>query len=194
LIAVMMAQLDPGCEPFDLFLRWLSADRELAMKKHNDIMRRLNKYFVRKGCPEPEELSGETRDRVIKIISSGQNYPNPDALFYSVASKIWHEFLRKPKTEPLPAESFLPAARHETDDRELKAFCLEKCLAQLPASDRDLITRYYQGEGGNIIETRRILMAEHGGENALRVKAHRIRLKLRICMAGCMSGAGSTPQ
>lgn len=186
----MTAPLDPGREPFELFLRWLSADRELALKKHSEIMLKLNKYFSRKGCPEPEELASETRERVIKIVCASHDYPNADALFYSVASKVWHESLRKPKTEPLPAENLLPASQLETDDRELKAYCLERCLAQLSASDHDLITRYYQGEKCNMIETRRVLMTEHGGENTLRTKAHRIRLKLRVCIRACMSQAG----
>lgn len=189
--AVITVQNDPGREPFELFLHWLSPDRELALKKHNEIMRRLNKYFVRKSCPDPEELAGETRDRVIKIISTGHDYPNHDALFYSVASKVWHESLRRPRTEPLPPDQFLPTSQQETEDKELKAYCLEKCLAQLSASDRDLITRYYQGESYDTIEVRKALMIEHGGENTLRVKAYRIRIKLRTCMRACMEELGS---
>ena len=190
----MTAQSDPAHEPFEVFLRWLSADRAIALKKYDETMRKLNKHFVRKGCPDPEELACETRDRVIKIISTGQDYPNHDALFYSVASKVWYEFVRKPKMDPLPGDDLLPRVQQETEDKELKARCLERCLSQLPASDRDLITRYYQGEGDKIIEIRRVLMAEHGGENTLRIKAFRIRSKLRGCMRACMTDPGSESQ
>src|SRR5215472_1454690 len=59
--AVMTAYApDPG--PFEKFLLWLSADSDLALKKHREIMRMITRYFVRKGCPEPEELAGRTRD------------------------------------------------------------------------------------------------------------------------------------
>jgi DNA-directed RNA polymerase specialized sigma24 family protein len=179
-------------ESFELFLHWLSPDRELALKKHNEMMGRLCKYFVRKNCLDPEELAGETRDRVVKIISAGHDYPNHDALFYSVASKVWHEWVRKPKPEPLPPDRFIPTSQPETEDKELKAYYLEKCLAQLPASDRDLITRYYQGN--DTIEARKALMSEYGGENTLRVKAYRIRIKLRTCMRAYMDEPGSEPK
>lgn len=174
-------------EPFELFLHWLSPDRELALKKHNEIMRRLHKYFIRKNCLDPEELAGETRDRVVKIISTGHDYPNHDALFYGVASKVWYEWARKPKTEPLVPDQYFSTFQ-ETEDKELKAYYLEKCLAQLPASDRDLITRYYQGGGNDTIQARKGLMSEHGGENALRLKVYRIRIKLRTCMRAYMDG------
>jgi len=181
-------------EPFELFLHWLSPDHELALEKHNEIMRRLHKYFVRKNCSDPEELAGDTRDRVIKIITSGHNYPNQDALFYSVASKVWHEWIRKPKTEPLFPEQFLATSQQETEDKELKSYYLEKCLAQLSACDRDLITRYYQEGGSNTIAARKALMSAHGAENTLRVKAYRIRIKLRACMLAFMNQQGSEPK
>jgi DNA-directed RNA polymerase specialized sigma24 family protein len=182
----MTAQSGQAREPFEVFLQWLSVDRESALKKHDEIMRKINKYFVRKGCAEPEELAAETRDRVIKITGASQKYPNPDALFFSVASKVWHESLRKPKTEPLPSDDLLPVPKQETEEKERMAACLEKCLAQLPDSDRDTITRYYQDEGRAAINARKALMAEQGGDNTLRVRAHRIRIKLRTCMRACM--------
>src|SRR2546423_822923 len=105
--AVMSAQSDPRLGPFERFLLWLSPHRDVALKKHDDLMKKMRKYFVRKGCPESEELASEVRDRVVKIIDAGQDYPNHDALFYSVAAKVWKEYLRKPKPEPLPAESVI---------------------------------------------------------------------------------------
>ena len=185
--AVTTAQSHPSHEPFETFLRWLSADREQAFKIYGEIMRKMGKYFVRKGCRDSEELSGETRDRVVKIINAGREYPKPEALFYSVASKIWKEYARKPRSESLPSDDVLPLRQQETDKKEQQAYCLEKCLAQLTESDRNLITNYYQVRGRNNTEARKRLMAEHGGENTLRVKAFRIRLKLRVCIDACVN-------
>src|SRR5882762_966523 len=103
----MTTQSDPSLEPYEKFLVWLSPDRELAFKKYNEIMRKIGKYFVRKGCPESEDLASETQIRVIKIVYANPAYPNPDALFYSVADKVWKEYARKPKPEPLAADDLL---------------------------------------------------------------------------------------
>jgi DNA-directed RNA polymerase specialized sigma24 family protein len=183
----MTAQSDPRLGPFERFLLWLSPDRDLAIRKHDEIMKKIRKYFVRKGCIESEELTSEVRDRVIRIIDSGQDYPNQDALFYSVASKVWQEYLRKPRPEPLPADDLLPISNQETEEKELQARCLELCLAQLPDGESDLIRRYYHARGLENIAVRKTLAAECGGENTLRVKAFRIRLKLRSSIEECIS-------
>jgi len=175
---------DPG--PFEKFLLWLSADRDLALKKHREIMRMITRYFVRKGCPEPEELAGRTRDRVIEIVNAGSEYPNQEALFYGVGSRVWQEYFREPKPEPLQADDLLPMPTLETEDKELEAYCLETCLAKLTDSENDLIKRYYQDTGRRKIESRKQLADEHGGNNSLRIKAFRIRTKLRSCINECM--------
>ena len=189
--AVMTAHSDPQLGPFERFLLWLSPHRDVALKKHDELMKKMCKYFVRKGCPESEELASEVRDRVVKIIDAGQDYPNHDALFYSVAAKVWKEYLRKPKPEPLPADDLLPpVSSQESEEKELQSACLEECLTGLPSFERDLITRYYQGRGLENIALRKALAAECGGENTLRVKAFRTRIKLRACIDECMSRRG----
>ena len=171
-------------EPFEKFLVWLSADRDLALKKHDEIMRRIKKYFVRKGCPESEELAGDTRDRVIRIISKGGQYPNSDALFFSVADKIWKEYKRKPKPDPLPEDDLLTLHAQDTRAKELLGLCLERCLDQLPALEKSFIQHYYEA---HTFKAKKLLLAEHGEESTRRVKAFRIRAKLRTCIKACMA-------
>ena len=174
-------------EPFEKFLVWLSADRDLALKKHDEIMRRIRKYFVRKGCPESEELAGDTRDRVIRILDNGGQYPNADALFFSVADKVWKEYKRKPKPGPLPAADLIPSHAQDTRAKELLGLCLERCLAQLPALEKNFIQRYYEAHDKHNFEAKKLLLVEQGGESTLRVKAFRIRTKLRTCIKACMA-------
>ncbi len=185
--AVMTAEPDSSRDTFEKFLLWLSPARELAVKKYGEIMQKTGKYFVRKGCPDSEELACETRDRVIRIVNAGNEYPNPEALFWSVAHKVWKEYARKPQPGPLPEDDLLAVPPQETELRERQAYCLQQCLDQLPQSERDLITRYYQSRGHKN-EARKLLMAEHGQGNTLRVKALRIRIKLRACMEACLDG------
>lgn len=187
----MTAQSDPSREPFEKFLLWLSLDRDRALQRYAEIMRKIGKFFVRKGCLDSEELSAETRDRVVRIVSASlKEYPNCEALFYSVAAKVYWEYRRKPQPEPLPPDDLLPVYEQKTEEKELQAHCLEKCLTQLLDWERDLITRYYQNRGFSNSEARKQLIAEHGEESTLRVKAFRIRAKLRICINACKSQYG----
>ncbi len=182
--AVMAAQ-PPDHGAFEKFLLWLSPDRPEALRKYDEIMRKIIKYLVRKGCPEAEELAGETRDRVIKIVNAGAEYHNPIALFHGVARNVWREYTKVFRPEPLTQDP--PASPQDTEYKELQAHCLDICLGKLPDSEHDLITRYYQGTGRGKVEARKLLAAEHGGENTLRIKTFRIRARLRVCLDDCMS-------
>lgn len=181
--SVMTAASGPG--PFDRFLHWLSPDHDTALKRHEEIRNRITKYFVRKACDDPDELFGETRDRVIQIVAGGGNYPIPDALFYSVARKVWLEYIKKPRPEPIGKND--PPMRAPDPHKEFRAGCLEACLTKMLPSERDLITSYYQGRGREKIEARRLLAIQHGGENTLRIKTFRLRKWLRVCVDDCLN-------
>jgi hypothetical protein len=183
--AVMTAQPASDLGPFEKFLQWLSADREQALKKHDQIRKKITKYLVRKGCPDSEELFDETRDRVIEIVNSGQEYDNADALFYSVARNVWLEEQRKIKPEPLAED--IPGSSWETENKELTAGCLETCLGKLRAGERKFIVQYYEGQGQGKIEGRKQMAGAHGGDNIVRIKAFRIRAKLRTCITDCVN-------
>lgn len=172
-------------EAFERYLLWLSPDRDLAIQKHGEIMQKMARYFIRKACLEAEDLAAETRDRVIKIIAGPIEYPNPEALFYSVARKIWLEETRKPKPEPLPEDHSFPAQEPEID-RELQVYCLHECLGKLPRPEHELITSYYEVCEADKIEGRSLLAASCGGKNSLRIKTCRIRSRLRICIERCI--------
>lgn len=188
----MATQPGPDRGPFDEFLRWLSADRDLAAVKHEEIRKKIVKYFVRKGCDDPHELFTETIDRVVRILDSGAEYSNPLALCFGVARRVWLEDKKKPKIDPFGDEipSPPPPPRDDAPNlQEQRLDCLESCMDKLSEGDRDLINRYHEGEGRGKIESRRQLAAEHGGTNTLRIKTFRIRAKLRICVTDCLRRA-----
>lgn len=65
--------------------------------------------------------------------------------------------------------------------------CLERCLSGLPAENRDLIVRYYEGEKSAKIENRKRLAAElEISVHALEVRAYRIREGLYDCISDCL--------
>jgi len=173
-------------EAFAKFLLWLSDDPDTAAREYEKIRKKMVRYFTLKGCDDPDTLFDKTIDQAARTHDSTDDYPTPLALCYGVAKNIWREDCRKRKPDPLPDDDLLAVPESETEEREQEAKCLETCLSRLSAGSRNLITRYYQGHGREKIEARKQLAAAHGGENTLRIKAFRIRGKLRVCVDECI--------
>jgi len=184
----MSARKDNGGltpEAFGKFLRWLSSDDEIAVREYLTIRKKLVRYFIHKGCADPDVLFDEVVDRVVKKIETGAEYSNPAAFCQGVARNVWHEYTRK--VQPVPLEVDPPARSPiEIHDREQKLQCLDGCMTRLSLEDRDVITRYHEGEGHDKIETRKRLADGLGGVNALRIRMCRIRKDLRSCVVACV--------
>ncbi|HJS25322.1 MAG TPA: hypothetical protein VJ751_13270 [Pyrinomonadaceae bacterium] len=170
-------------ESFESLLRWLNPDREQAGKRYEDIRGRLIKIFGTRGCAEPELLADETINRVAKRVQEiSETYEGDPALyFYGVANKIHMEQLRKQK--PIETMPQVP----DLDDYEAEYVCLEGCMGHLPARSRDLVLQYYEHETQDKIAHHQRLAERLGiGLNALRIRAHRVRLVLRKCIINCL--------
>lgn len=171
-------------EVFEAFLNWLEPDRQKAGRKYEDIRHRLIKIFVSRGCCFPEDLADETINRVIvRVRELRENYRgDPAPYFGGVARNVFHEYTRKrivPPGQPRPDP-------REARERELD--CLDKCLEQIHQENRTLILRYHEGEKGTRIQIRNEMAQELGTEpNALRIRAHRIRVVLQKCVRECLA-------
>jgi DNA-directed RNA polymerase specialized sigma24 family protein len=173
-------------EQFEQLLGWLDPDREKAGLRYEYIRRRLIKIFVCRGSGIPEELADRTINRVARKLSEIRStyVGDPANYFAGVASNIFRESLKKGKipTIGMPA----PAPFTERDHKERLRDCLEKCMIQLSAADRDLVLSYYQQEKQAKIDHRKDLAARLGlGMNALRIRACRIRSHLQECVERC---------
>jgi len=174
-------------EQLDQLLLWLNPDREQAAVRYEWIRKRLIKIFVSRSCHVPEELADATINRVAqKLPEIRATYVGEPAHYFSgVASFIWREWLKGQKVPPVMAPS--PSA--PTEDEERNYSCLEKCLAKLPAADRDLAIAFYQREKQAKINHRKKLAEEMGLTiNALRIRACRIRAGLMECVKLCLDG------
>ena len=169
---------------FGRFLRWLSDDDELAVLEYQTIRRKLVRYFVHKGCSDPDELFDQTVDIVIRKIEVCAEYPSPLAYCYGVARNVWHEDTRERKSVPLEVDVASPE-HQDPNAYELELQCLDRCLARLSPGDRDVVTRYHSQHGRDKIPVRRGLADGAGGMNALRIRVCRIRKELRICVVEC---------
>lgn len=182
---------DINQEQFDGLLDWLDPDREKAGTKYEWIRKRLIKMFVSRGSSASEELADKTIDRVAqKLPEIRVNYVGESAhYFYNVANYIWHEAIRKAKVPAVAP----PKASPPDEDAEQDFACLEKCLAKLPESERDLVVAYYQEEKHAKIDHRKKLAEElRLGMNALRIRACRIRAGLFQCVEQCRRDGSET--
>jgi DNA-directed RNA polymerase specialized sigma24 family protein len=170
-------------ESFDALLAWLDSDRDVAAQKYETIRVRLIKIFACRGCSEAEDLADETINRVTSKLPEIQ--PNfigePARYFYGVANKIHLEYARrKPLAPP-------PETKDEDEESELEYACLDRCVGKLSVENRELVISYYQGEKHAKIEHRKLLASRLGiAVNALRIRAHRIRASLQLCVQQCV--------
>jgi RNA polymerase sigma factor (sigma-70 family) len=170
-------------ESFDALLDWLAPEREQAGQKYEEIRTRLIKIFTCRGCCEPEDLADETINRVINRLHEiqGQFKGDQAKYFYGVANKVHLEYLRRKQIQPIVT----PAV--DADRIEIEYQCLEQCLDQLSAENRNLVVQYYQLERKARIDQRKTLAKELGIKvNALRIRAHRIRAMLQNCVQNCL--------
>lgn len=177
-------------EAFDRLLAGLDADREQAGKKYEYIRLKLVKYFEWRGMAFPDVEADETINRVARRIEEGQEIQNLNAYFYGVARLIFIESLKAREREHgvLEGEPVVEPPAMDDSEAEERRACLDHCLRRLPEESRDLIIDYYQEEKVRKIEHRKGLASRLGIPlNALRIRAHRIRVGLEACVRECLA-------
>jgi DNA-directed RNA polymerase specialized sigma24 family protein len=169
-------------ESFDALLNWLDPRRDEAGVKYENIRLRLIKIFTCRGCLEPEDLADETINRVSKKLPDiqGSYEGDPTRYFYGVANKVHMEYVRR---KPPP----VPPVTENSEEIEKEYECLEKCMERLKPEHRGLVQDYYHDEKRTRIDHRKKLADQLGiALNALRIRAHRIRLSLYECVQDCV--------
>jgi DNA-directed RNA polymerase specialized sigma24 family protein len=171
---------------FDLLLAQLDADRQQAGSKYEHLRRKLMKFFEWRGCIFLEDLADETLNRLAMNLEAGETIDHFEAYCVGIARHVFLESLRARRQQEalnmLPSSS--PAPSDESDRRWE---CLERCVRQLPPDSLQLIVQYCQENEGSRIKARRDLAAQLGiPMNALRIRAHRIRVQLESCVQQCM--------
>jgi RNA polymerase sigma factor (sigma-70 family) len=181
-------------EEFEALLDWLSNDREKAGMEYLKIRAGLVRYFRFKGCAAAHDLADEAINRVAAKVSTfdREKDDNKSSVFYGFAAKIFLEYLRDEKRRSEKLSEFTSvqkrvAVMDEKEEDEVKMRCLEKCLAELSAADREIFIEYYAPEGEKKSEHRKKIAARMGcAMNALQVKIFRLRGQLAGCMKKCM--------
>src|SRR5882724_1251112 len=155
------------------------------MRRQWDITQdAFDKFLAWRGCSASEDLADETINRVIrKMQELADSYTCEPALyFYGVARNVHLEHVKKSPPPPL-----LPAP-DPPEQKEREYECLERCMEQLSAENRQLVLEYYQEEKRVKIDHRRQLAERlRIAPNALRIRMHRIRASLQLCVDSCLN-------
>jgi DNA-directed RNA polymerase specialized sigma24 family protein len=173
-------------ESFEALLEWLEPDREVAGQKYEVIRAGLIRIFVSKGFNNPEDLADETINRVMSRLPDLRNYSGEKACyFHGVARNIIFEQSRRKEVAiddfPVPFSNATKAS-NTSDEYQ----CLLRCLRFLPREKRELILDYHQYVRHDKIEIHKEMADELAiTENALRVRACKIRAQLEKCVLQC---------
>jgi DNA-directed RNA polymerase specialized sigma24 family protein len=173
-------------DAFDLLLAQLDADRHEAGNKYEVLRRKLMKFFEWRGCSCPDDLADETMNRVARNLEAGEQIHNFVAYCVGTARHVFLESLRtrQRERELQDMQQSLPTS---AEDPDLRLGCLECCLRELSQEDFKLIVQYYEDNKQARIKARRNLAAQlEIPLNALRIRTHRIRVRLEDCVAKCV--------
>jgi DNA-directed RNA polymerase specialized sigma24 family protein len=177
-------------EAFDRLLRSLSVDRDEAGARYEIIRRKLVRFFECRSVEDSEDHADETINRVARRIYEGQQIDNLTGYFYGVARLVLMEVIKERERAPIGLEEAPNVQRQKiVDERdcEPRIQCFDECLDSLPPESRQLIINYYQEERRAKIELRQQLADQlRIPVNALRIRAHRIRMTLERCITTCM--------
>jgi DNA-directed RNA polymerase specialized sigma24 family protein len=160
----------------------LDANRELAGDRYERIRRKMLVLFERRGCEHADRLADEVMDRAARKIHGGAAVPAVERYCYGIARVMVLEARAALRRRQHAFEHFNFSRTAPTDTEEVEAhLCRLECALQtLSESERELILAYYEGEGGDRISYRRALAERYGiPGNALRIRAHRVRVKLQ---------------
>lgn len=185
-----------GPDAFERLLAFLDDGVESAGESYLEMRRRLVSFFDRKNCVDPDGLADETLSRVARRLEEEGKIETdaPGKYCYIVARFVFMESLRgaahAPLDDYLRSESAEDSAseddRDERDRREAMLGCLDKCVAELDAANREIILGYYIGQERAKIDNRRAIASSLGiSPNALTIRACRIRDRLEGCVRRC---------
>jgi DNA-binding NtrC family response regulator/DNA-directed RNA polymerase specialized sigma24 family protein len=172
-------------ESFNSLLSFLDPDPEVAGNKYQLIYRKLLRYFERYEIASPDALADEVINRVaIRADQIKDTYEgDPTRYFFGVANRVHSQYRKRRRLITMPIVG--TESHVESEDEEF--VCLERCLQELSAENRDLVLSYYQEEKAIRLASRKKLAEELGiNATALRVRVHRIKLTLQSCILECL--------
>lgn len=169
------------------FMAGLDEDPERAGERYEILRRKLMKFFEWRGSTNADELADETINRLVRKVEEGEDIRNLFAYSSGMARLVWLEALKRQERARGAIEELHAASQYSAETGSQRIECFELCLEGLPPENRALILDYYRAEKSSKIKLRKQLAEKLGTPiNALRIRAHRIRLQLERCVGDCL--------
>jgi DNA-directed RNA polymerase specialized sigma24 family protein len=173
-------------EAFAKFLACLDSDPARAGEKYEELREALVRFLAWRGAHFPDELVDETFNRVARKLDDGEAIRDLSAYCHGVARGVFLQWLEHPGNKRVELGELKAIMPQEPDVMDSRSGCLDHCLSQLTAENREMIIEYYQDEGREKIDHRAGMAARLGIPlNALRSRARRVRDKLERCITRC---------
>jgi DNA-directed RNA polymerase specialized sigma24 family protein len=169
---------------FDGLLACLDSNRDIAAHRYLRMRRDLVRLFEWRGCYTPDDYADETINRCARKIEQGEEIRDLAMYSIGVARMLLREMCRDRSRQARSLDEIpeLCAWPEIRSDLEHGVEALRLSLEQLSHDDRFLILNYYKGDKSDKIKTRKMLSELFGiGTSTLRMRAMRIREKLRLC-------------
>ena len=179
---------------FTRLLAWLDDGIDSHGERYLEMRRRLVAYFNRRNRFHADELADETLTRIGRTLEQdGRIETTPPARYCFVVAKfvLLEDFRREKRHARFEAvwqaerRAAIAIDTQQDVGRERRLDCLDRCLAELQPSQRQLIVDYYAEGRRQRIERRRALAQRLGVTmNALAIRAWRIRDTLQARLDG----------
>ena len=174
-LAKLLASLDP--------------DRARAAEKYELLRRKLVKFFEWRGASSPDEHADETINRLGRRLEEGETIQNISSYSYGVARMLLKEIEKQAVRERMALVGYgLSESNEATSDApDRRQRCFDDCLRALRGETKTLILKYYEGDRQAKIEARKALAQSLAvSTDALRIRAHRIRIRLELSVNDCL--------
>ena len=165
------------------FLRRLRPDSPSTEQAYQTTRLKLEFFFRWKRCHDPQDLADETIRRLVAKLKDQSINVNaidsPSGYLYTFAKNVYREYVRQSIKDQKLAKGLLaewPQFVGEQED------CRVECLKELAPQDAELMIAYYADPE----ERDKLLDAGHFNLSSLRVRIHRIKMKLKACYKECL--------
>lgn len=173
---------------FEKLLDSLGPDRTQAGEAYETLRRKLTRFFEWRGASFPEERVDETFNRAARKLDEGVEILNLAGYCNEIARLVLLESFKGPDRKLTPLEDIdVPIVAPAEVEADPRLSCLDNCLHNLPAENRELILEFYQDEQRAKID-RRQKLADRLGVSRLTLgkRAQRLRDKLEQCVKSCV--------
>src|SRR4051812_19608778 len=167
-------------DAWDQLLRALDPDVAQAAARYERLRGCLIALYRGRALPDPEDLADQALDGVARALTGGGH--DLGGALREVARAVGDAARHAHRAHAIALAALPAAAGPHDPDEALARLC--RCLDELPELDRESLL-VYEGADGDRSHRRRALAAELGIPlNALRVRMHRLRVRLLARLGG----------